>query len=113
MLERAPLIRRRTAVETLQLDPVLTQRLEADDRVWTSDRPMDDILAVVAHVGPYSRRRKLIDNQVIDWIPQQRVNAPMGLFTQSKRVLQDFLAGTGSQDGPAARDKGAAPGDRT
>jgi hypothetical protein len=72
---------------------------------------MDDILAMVAQAGPYSRRRKLIDNQVIDWIPQQRVNAPMGLFIQSERVLEDVLAGTGSQDGPAARDEGADPGD--
>jgi predicted DNA-binding transcriptional regulator YafY len=105
--------------ETFDPDPRLLQQLEADDGIWTSEKPIEVVLTVGAQAAPYFRRRKLIANQVIDkeladgglivlarvghanqvlpivryWIPHLRIVAPKELANQFESELRDFLSG--------------------
>ena len=103
-------------------DPKLLEQLQADDGIWTSDKPIEVVLTVVAQAAPYFRRRKPIANQVIDkeladgglivsakvchanqvlpivryWIPHLRIIAPQELSVELDRVLREFVAGSGT-----------------
>ena len=105
--------------ETFEPDPALLQQLEADEGIWTSDKPMEVVLTVDTQAAPYFRRRKLIANQVIDkeladgslivsakvghanqvlpivryWIPHLGIVAPKELASQFEGELRDFLGG--------------------
>jgi len=102
-------------------DPKLLEQLQADDGIWTSDKPIEVVLTVDAQAAPYFRRRKLIANQVIDkeladgglivsakvghanqvlpivryWIPHLRIIAPRPLADEFDRGLREFLAAEG------------------
>lgn len=104
--------------QSFEPDPRLLQQLEADDGIWTSDKPIEVVLAVDSGAAPYFRRRKLIANQVIHkeladggliiaarvghanqvlpivryWIPHVRILAPKELATQLELELRDFLS---------------------
>jgi predicted DNA-binding transcriptional regulator YafY len=121
--------------ETFEPDPKLLQQLEADDGIWTSDKPIEVVLTVDAQAAPYFRRRRLIANQVIDkeladgglivsakvghanqvlpivryWIPHLRIVAPKELTGQFERDLRDFLNGQKVLEGREAVARGAPP----
>lgn len=105
--------------ESFEPDPRLLKQIEADDGIWTSDKPIEVVLTVDAQAAPYFRRRKLIANQVIDkeladgglivsakvghanqvlpivryWIPHLNIVAPTELAAQFERDLRKFLDG--------------------
>ena len=120
--------------ETFEPDPKLLQQLEADDGIWTSDKPIEVVLTVDAQAAPYFRRRKLIANQVIDkeltdggliisakvghanqvlpivryWIPHLRIVAPKELAGRFERELLDFLNGQQLSAGREAAARGSS-----
>ena len=120
--------------ETFEPDPKLLQQLEADDGIWTSDKPLEVVLTVDAQAAPYFRRRKLIANQVIDkeltdggliisakvghanqvlpivryWIPHLRIVAPKELAGRFERELLDFLNGQQLSAGREAAARGSS-----
>ena len=103
--------------DAFQPDADLLRRIESDDGIWVSEKPIEVVLLVSKDAAPYFLRRKLIANQVIEkqladgglliattvghanqvlpivryWLPHIRIVSPETLQHELEQSLLDYL----------------------
>ena len=103
--------------DEFQPDEKLLRRIESDDGIWVSEKPIEVVLLVSKEAAPYFQRRKLIANQVIEkqladgslliattvghanqvlpivryWLPHIRIVSPEALQHELEQCLLEYL----------------------